>query len=176
MILDPPKIKSQLLQVLFLKLHAGLLGVCFIIIGGGWYVWIFSYFMNRGKKHRYKLSSKVNISFNFIISSSQVNIIIDIVQAMALKFHFSLWRRRLYRPSFQTTKSFCRMFGTWCHGQGGFPRCLSGRESACQYSICKRCRFSSWVRKIPWRRAWQCTPVFLPRESHGQRNLLGYSL
>ena len=28
-----------------------------------------------------------------------------------------------------------------------------------------------WVRKIPWRRAWQCTPVFMPGESHGQRNL-----
>ena len=34
----------------------------------------------------------------------------------------------------------------------------------------------SGVGKIPWRRAWQPTPVFLPRESHGQRSLLGYSL
>ena len=32
----------------------------------------------------------------------------------------------------------------------------------------------SWVRKMPWRRAWQPTPVFLPRESHGQRRLAGY--
>ena len=39
----------------------------------------------------------------------------------------------------------------------------------------KRCQFNSWVRKIPWRRAWQPTPVFLPRESHGQRSLAGYS-
>ena len=31
------------------------------------------------------------------------------------------------------------------------------------------------VRKIPWRRKWQPTPVFLPRESHGQRSLVGYS-
>jgi len=31
------------------------------------------------------------------------------------------------------------------------------------------------VRKIPWRRAWQPTPVFLPGESHGQRSLVGYS-
>ena len=29
--------------------------------------------------------------------------------------------------------------------------------------------------KIPWRRKWQPTPVFLPGESHGQRNLTGYS-
>ena len=32
-----------------------------------------------------------------------------------------------------------------------------------------------WVRKIPWRRKWQPTPVFLPGESHGQRSLAGYS-
>ena len=39
---------------------------------------------------------------------------------------------------------------------------------------CKRCGFDPWVGKIPWRRAWQPTPVFLPGESHGQRSLLGY--
>ena len=31
-----------------------------------------------------------------------------------------------------------------------------------------RCGFDSWVRKIPWRRAWQPTPVFLPGESNGR--------
>ena len=40
----------------------------------------------------------------------------------------------------------------------------------------KRCRFDPWVGKIPWRRPWQPTPVFLPRESHGQRSLAGYGL
>ena len=40
----------------------------------------------------------------------------------------------------------------------------------------RRCGFSPWLRKIPWRRAWQPTPVFLPGESHGQRSLAGYSL
>ena len=39
----------------------------------------------------------------------------------------------------------------------------------------KRFRFNPWVGKIPWRRAWQPTPVFLPGEVHGQRNLGGYS-
>ena len=33
----------------------------------------------------------------------------------------------------------------------------------------------SWDRKIPWRRKWQPTPVFLPRKSHGQRSLVDYS-
>ena len=36
-------------------------------------------------------------------------------------------------------------------------------------------QFDSWVGKIPWQRAWQPTPVFLPGESHGQRSLAGYS-
>ena len=35
--------------------------------------------------------------------------------------------------------------------------------------------FDPWVGKIPWRRAWQSSPVFLPRESHGQRSLGCYS-
>ena len=38
-----------------------------------------------------------------------------------------------------------------------------------------RCGFDPWVRKIPWRRKWQPTPVFLSGKSHGQRNLVGYS-
>ena len=33
----------------------------------------------------------------------------------------------------------------------------------------------TWVGKIPWRRVWQSTLVFLPGESHGQRSLAGYS-
>ena len=33
-----------------------------------------------------------------------------------------------------------------------------------------RCGFDPWDRKIPWRRAWQPTPVFLPGKSHGQRS------
>ena len=35
--------------------------------------------------------------------------------------------------------------------------------------------FETWVGKIPWRRKWQPTLVFLPGESHGQRSLAGYS-
>ena len=49
---------------------------------------------------------------------------------------------------------------------------LSGKDSFCQ---CRRWGFDPWVGKIPWRRTCQPTPVFLPGESHGQRNLEGYS-
>ena len=48
------------------------------------------------------------------------------------------------------------------------PRWGSGKESACR---CRRHGFNSWVGKIPWRRKWQPTPVFLPGESYGQRSL-----
>ena len=39
----------------------------------------------------------------------------------------------------------------------------------------RRCRFHPWVEKVPRRREWQPTPVFLPGECHGQRSLVGYS-
>ena len=35
--------------------------------------------------------------------------------------------------------------------------------------------FNPWVGKIPWRKEFQSTPVFLPGEFHGQRSLAGYS-
>ena len=54
------------------------------------------------------------------------------------------------------------------------PRWLSGKECACQCRSCRRRGFDPRVRKIPWRRKWQPTPVFLPGESHGQRSLVGY--
>ena len=55
----------------------------------------------------------------------------------------------------------------------GFPGGLAGVYLQCRR--CKRCRFDPWVGKIPWRRAWQPTPVILPGESHGQGSLTGYS-
>ena len=56
-----------------------------------------------------------------------------------------------------------------------FPDGASGKELACQCRGHKRLRFDPWVGKIPWRRAWQPTVVFLPGESHGPRSLVGYS-
>ena len=62
-----------------------------------------------------------------------------------------------------------------CNAVKGFPGGAGGKEPACQCKKHKRHGFHPWVRKIPWRRAWQPTLVFLPGESHGQRNLAGYS-
>ena len=61
----------------------------------------------------------------------------------------------------------------------GIPRCLSGKESACQWKRCKRPGFKPWIGKILWRRKWHSnrgtTPVCLPGESHAQGSLAGYS-
>ena len=54
----------------------------------------------------------------------------------------------------------------------GFPWWLSSKERACQ---CRRRGLDPWVRKIPWRRKWQPTPLFLCGKSHAQRTLEGYS-
>ena len=58
---------------------------------------------------------------------------------------------------------------------GGLPGGASGKEPNCQCRRHKRRGFDPWVRKIPWRRKWQPTPVFLTGKSHGQRSLAGYS-
>ena len=57
----------------------------------------------------------------------------------------------------------------------GFPGGVSDKEPTCQCKLCKRHGFDPWAGKIPWRRAWQPTLVFLPGESRGQRSLVGYS-
>ena len=49
-------------------------------------------------------------------------------------------------------------------GAEGFPGGSSGQE------------FDPWVRKVPWRRKWQPTPVILPGKAHGQRSPAGYSM
>jgi len=53
----------------------------------------------------------------------------------------------------------------------GLPWWLNSKESACQ---CRRPGFDHWVGKILWRREWLPTPVFLPGEFHGLRNLVGF--
>ena len=60
----------------------------------------------------------------------------------------------------------------------GFPGGASGlkkKNPPANAGDVKRHGFDPWVRKIPWRRAWKPTQVFLPGESRGQRSLAGYS-
>ena len=62
----------------------------------------------------------------------------------------------------------CSIINNWKEFPGG----SDVKEYACSAGDA---RFDPWVRKIPWRRIWQPTPVFLPGKSHGWRSLTGYS-
>ena len=54
------------------------------------------------------------------------------------------------------------------------PRQLSDKETTCQCNEPQKCRLDPWVGKMPWRRKWQPSPVFLPGKSHGQQSLASY--
>ena len=57
----------------------------------------------------------------------------------------------------------------------GFSDSSVGEEFARQCRSHRRCRFDPWVRKIPYRRKWQPTPVFLSGQCQGQKSLVGSS-
>ena len=65
-----------------------------------------------------------------------------------------------------THRNFMKPSNALSCGQEGLPRWLRGKESTCRR--CRRHGFALWVRKIPWRRAWQPTPVFLSGEAPGR--------
>ena len=67
--------------------------------------------------------------------------------------------------------SICTMSAYASQNSSGFPGGSEVKASACNAGD----QFDPWVRKIPWRRKWQPTPVFLPGESQGQRSLVGSS-
>ena len=104
-----------------------------------------------------------------------------------------VWKRRMEKREKKAGES-CEVLRTIGDGQGGLACCDSwGRKESdmtewlnwtelrgqlpwwlSSKRICpehRRPGFDLWVRKIPWRRAWQSTPVLLPRESCGQRSL-----
>ena len=63
----------------------------------------------------------------------------------------------------------------WCHKSCFLASCPWWLRRLKVCLQCQRPEFDPWVRKIPWRRKWQPTPVFLPGKSHGWRSLVGYS-
>ena len=62
---------------------------------------------------------------------------------------------------------------TWSGSWERHPWRLSGWRIQLQCRRYRRHGFCPWVRKIPWKRKWQPTPVFLPGKYHGQRSLAG---
>ena len=57
----------------------------------------------------------------------------------------------------------------------GFSGGTSSEKPTCQSRIYRRRGLDPWVGKIPWRREWLPTLVFLPGEFHGPKSLVGYS-
>ena len=82
-----------------------------------------------------------------------------------------LWGRYYYYPHYTQEDG---VQGGWRLEQG-WEGGASGKEPAGQGRRHERHGFDPWVRKIPWRRKWQPTPVFLSGEFHRQRNLAGCS-
>ena len=83
----------------------------------------------------------------------------------------------LWKTVFHETSPWCRKdWGQLIYRMSvqikGLPWWISGKDPVCQ---CRRWRFDPWVRKIPQKRKWQPTPVFLPGKSQGQRSLMGHS-
>ena len=86
---------------------------------------------------------------------------------------YTNWRVFFFLNSLRMLESILyNDYYIWLLYARGPPWWLSGRESSCH---CRRPRFNPCIRKIPWRRKWQPTPVFLPGKSCGQRSLAGYS-
>ena len=81
--------------------------------------------------------------------------------------------RGWFQDDSSTLHLFCILFLLLSKGFPKINNSSVGKESTCQ---CKRCALNNWVGKIPWRRKWKSTPVFLPEKFHRQRNLVGYSL
>ena len=111
------------------------------------------------------------------VSSSLV--IVSCLEAAGLIF---LSEPRVLGQRTRRKGSFSKMWAS-CHILGGTYEWLWENKrdvtvvvrSTCQWRRHKSPEFNPWVRKIPQRRAWQPTPVFLPGESHGQRSLVGDS-
>ena len=82
-----------------------------------------------------------------------------------MKNYWKLLKNDSFKATFKNAATMWR----------GLPKWRSGRESACQCSRHRRCRFNPWVGNMPSRRKWQPTPVFLPGKSPRQRRLVGYS-
>ena len=87
-------------------------------------------------------------------------------------------------PAVRQSGSIICVYGFWLFPTVGYYKILDMFPLCCFPSnsdgkiVCFQCwrpGFNPWVRKIPWRRKRQPTPVLLPGKFHGWKNLIGYS-
>ena len=101
----------------------------------------------------------MNLSLGFLFCS------IDLYFCLCASTTLSWWLWLCSRAClcfFDMLSRFVMAFPWWLRWQNVCPQC-------------QKPRFDPWVGKIPWRREWLPSPVFLPGEFHGQRSLGGYS-
>ena len=96
--------------------------------------------------------------------SSQYNSTISFAYETNCAFRMSVF-------GLKVETNYHQIFVLSLYSHHGFPGGSHSKESTCNSGD----QINPWVRKIPWRREWQPTPVFFPRKSHGQRSLAGYS-
>ena len=90
---------------------------------------------------------------------------------MNLDVQISLWELVFYSFVYAPRKGITRSYGSSIFNFVRSPHTVFWAQWWRIHLWCRRHRrqgFNPWVRKIPWRRAWQPTPVFLPGESYGQ--------
>ena len=96
------------------------------------------------------------------------------MQLNSFLFFFFVFMILFKQTIFLGYKDVCPYFPYWLQVNYhlSFTDGSDGKESA--YSV--ETWLDLWVGKIPWRRKWQPTPIFLPRKSHGWRRLAGHGI
>ena len=102
-------------------------------------------------------------------SSTGTELVLTFPTGLTLSLRFAL--HQIIRQRGQRKSQMSNLFYVWWQASAsmGFLRGTSGKEPYCQCKRHKRCGFDPWDGKIPRRRSWQPTLVFLPGESLGQR-------
>ena len=109
---------------------------------------------------------------NAVIISSNIFVLLSMRLQLYIfyKFYIDIQTLKLLFLKLFFSLCFC-----WFNFHWEFPGGADGIEPTCQYRRYKRCEFNPWVRKIPWRKAWQPTPVIVLEGSHGERSLASHS-
>ena len=111
----------------------------------------------------------INTALWFYLRNVSKNLFLLLTSLFRLFFnHTTLW---LFVTQYLNIVARVSFLFIKCLLENGLPWWL-GWWRICLW--CRRPGFEHWVRKIPWKRKWQPTPVILPGVFHGKRNLVDY--
>ena len=124
--------------------------------------------MNKPGKHQLNQLIKDNsTSNNILMQSTEKGILLFLIVFLSEMNSLNLYTRK-----YETNINWGYIQNSWLTYmlQKTSQVALVGKNPSAKCRRCKRCKFDPWFGKIPWRRAWQPTPVFLSGESSGQRS------